>query len=225
MTCSPLVESFAAEAEAALPCASGTAFFREPQRFEILAREVYPRWREAAASGARPRVVRAWSAGCATGEEPFGLAMQLLQHFPASEGWTVDVLATDRSSAALLATRTAIWRMERAEAIPEPWLHRYMLRGTGPSEGMFRAGRALRKVVRCAPYDPTAPDGGSAMDLVSWQNLPSGAARPVRRELLVRLIERVAPGGVLLSDGECPVGLADRLRSIGPGVWQRPSAP
>src|SRR5213075_352267 len=75
-----------------------THFFREPQHWEFLERDVYPVWAEAADANRRPRIVRAWSAACSTGQEPYSLAMQLLTHLPAMDGWRHELLATDLST-------------------------------------------------------------------------------------------------------------------------------
>src|SRR6185369_16721993 len=59
-------------------CTNETQFFREPRQFEFLADRVYPAWRAAAEAGTRARTIRAWSAACSSGEEPYSLAMSLL---------------------------------------------------------------------------------------------------------------------------------------------------
>ncbi|MEI7893228.1 MAG: CheR family methyltransferase, partial [Myxococcales bacterium] len=71
-----------------------TNFFREPQHFEILTRQVLPSLAE------RSRRVSVWSAGCSTGEEPYTLAM-VLSEFVESRGLTFSVLATDVSGRVL----------------------------------------------------------------------------------------------------------------------------
>lgn len=124
-----------------------THFFREPRHFKFLAEEVFPAWRDEAARGERSRVIRAWSAGCSSGEEPYSLAMTLLEAFPPGSGWEVEVLGTDLSTRVLARAGAAVWPIAKAGEIPEPLLRAYMLQGTGPSAGMMKAGPELRASV------------------------------------------------------------------------------
>ena len=112
-----------------------TRFFREPRQFEFLEREVLPAWIAAAAAGRRARRIRAWSAGCSTGEEPYSLAMTLLAHCPPSAGWEVEVVATDLSTRALEKAKAAVWPVDDAREIPAAYLKRFMLRGVRAQAG------------------------------------------------------------------------------------------
>src|SRR6185503_8802125 len=125
-----------------------THFFREPHHFDHIADDLAPAWARAAAAGARPRRIRAWSAGCSTGEEPYSLAMTLLSRFPAEAGWSIDIVATDLSTRVLDAARAATWPIAKADEIPRPFLRQFMLRGVGSTAGKLLAGRELREVVR-----------------------------------------------------------------------------
>ena len=70
-----------------------TAFFRHPEQFEVLARDVLP---------TLPQPVNIWSAGCANGQEPFSLAMLLEE-----QGIAGSVIGTDLSTTALQRTVAA----------------------------------------------------------------------------------------------------------------------
>jgi chemotaxis protein methyltransferase CheR len=85
-----------------------TQFFREPRHFELLSETFIPAWRAEAARGARARHIRVWSAGCSTGEEPYSLAMTLLAALPPSDGWEIEILATDLSTRVLAHARQRI---------------------------------------------------------------------------------------------------------------------
>src|SRR5262245_36088598 len=74
-------------------CTNETHFFREPKQFDFLESTVYPAWKAAGAAGTRSRHIRVWSAACSSGEEPYSLAMSLLNHFPPEAGWTIEIIA------------------------------------------------------------------------------------------------------------------------------------
>ena len=69
-------------------CTNETHFFRDPRQFQFLNDHAYPRI-EADAAHKGFRKVRAWSAACSTGEEPYSVAMSMLSRFPPANGWQV----------------------------------------------------------------------------------------------------------------------------------------
>jgi chemotaxis protein methyltransferase CheR len=199
-----------------------TQFFREPAQLGFLVERVFPEWRERAEKRRRSRVVRVWSAGCATGEEPYTLAMLLADALPAEQGWRIEILATDLSQRVLAVAEAAQWSVARAKDVPEHYLKRYMLRGVRAQQGLMKAGPELRALVRCAQVNLNAPfyavDG--PFDLILCRNVLI-YFKPERRQPVVdRLARHLAPGGyLLLGHAESLAGAADRYKSVGPKVY------
>ena len=71
-----------------------TCFFRNRPQLDAIQKIALPRIIEAK-SKLSPQQLRIWSAGCSTREEPYTLAMILLEEFQAPQGWTVEILGTD----------------------------------------------------------------------------------------------------------------------------------
>ena len=188
-----------------------TSFFRERKHFELLEREVLPAWRQEAATGRRPRCVRAWSAGCSTGEEPYSLAMVLLQQLPPSEGWQIEILATDLSTRVLERARAGVWPIEKAEAIPGDYRRAFMLRGVRDQEGTMKAGPELRAVVRFAQLNLHAESYAvpRGCDLLFCRNVLIYFDQPTRVGITSRLISHLQPGGFLF------LGHAETLHATG----------
>jgi chemotaxis protein methyltransferase CheR len=115
-------------------CTNETHFFRDPRQFLFLNDHVFPKLEAEAARTGNKRV-RAWSAACSTGEEPYSLAMAMLHRFPPSVGWQVEIVATDLSNKVLAAARAALWPIDKAEDIPLHYRKQFMLRGTGSQTG------------------------------------------------------------------------------------------
>lgn len=197
-----------------------TAFFREPWQFDFLRRDLFPEYRRDAAAGRRPRRVRVWSAACATGEEPYSLAMVAAEELPESEGWHVDVLATDLSRQALARTRSACWSEAAAAAVPSTLRNRWLLTD---GSGRRCARPELRRRVRVRRlnlvHDPY-PRG--FFDLVLCRNALIYLHREARQAVLARLVERLMPRGcLLLGHAETAQGSGAELRPVAPSIYRR----
>jgi chemotaxis protein methyltransferase CheR len=200
-------------------CTNETHFFREPRQFELLTGRVLPAWRAEAEAGKRPRRVRAWSAGCSTGEEPYSIAMTLLSSLPA--GWELEVLATDLSTKVLARAERAIWPIEKAAEIPEAHRKAFMLRGFGAQEGLMCAGPEIRALVRFARVNLVGDwPAGPPFDLVFCRNVLIYFDRPVKTRVVERLLDRLDPGGYLfLGHAESLGGITARARPVAPTVY------
>jgi chemotaxis protein methyltransferase CheR len=211
-------------------CTHETHFFREPQHFAFLEREVLPEWRARGDTGSgQGRRVRVWSAGCSSGEEPFSLAMSLSHHLPPSEGWQLEILATDLSSRILDKARQALWPVEKAAEIPPAYLRAYMLRGVGSQEGKMKAGPELRERVRFQQLnlnDSTASPG-PRFDLIFCRNVLIYFDAASKARAVERLLSSLAPQGYLfLGHAESLTGLTGRVITVKPTVYrQRPPTP
>ena len=201
-------------------CTNETSFFREPKHFEFLEREVLAKW--AAETPVGGRRVRAWSAACATGEEPFSLAMTLLAHLP---GWEIEVVASDLSTRALDEARAAVWSIEQSAEIPERYLKAFMMRGVGARRGEMMAAPELREVVRFAHVNLHAARYAveGVFDLIFCRNVLIYFSNPGRAEVVGRLVRHLGPEGLLfLGHAETLNGITDELRSVGPTVYGWP---
>ena len=203
-----------------------THFFREPLQFDLFADACCGEWRALAESGERPRQLRVWSAACSTGEEPYSIAM-ILQDRLAREGWSVQVVASDLSTAALARARDGVWPVTRLAAVPRPYLKRYFLRGVGPEAGKAKVGPLVRSTVDFCHVnlsDDAYPLAGS-FDAIFCRNALIYFDTASRAHVLDRLIQRLSPGGFLfLGHAESLLGTGHRLRSVMPAVYRLPPA-
>jgi chemotaxis protein methyltransferase CheR len=203
-------------------CTHETSFFREARQFELLENRILPEWRAAAEAGRRARKVRLWSAGCATGEEPFSFAMLLALHLPAAAGWDCNVLGTDLSTRALARAESATWTIRRAAEIRPLLLQRFMLRGVRSQEGTFQAGPELRALVRLQQLnlnDASYPLS-ETFDLIACRNVLIYFDAAARTRVIERLLHHLAPGGYLfLGHAESLLGRTDRVRPVIPSVY------
>jgi chemotaxis protein methyltransferase CheR len=197
-----------------------TRFFRESKQFELLDSDVLPRWAAEAAEGKRPRRIRAWSAGCSTGEEPYSLAMLLLSHFPRD--WDMEILATDLSTRVLERARAAVWPLSKSKEISPAFLKTFMLRGTGPEDGKMKVGPEVRAFVHFerlnlndASYQVQGP-----FDLILCRNVLIYFDSEGKRRVIGKLLDHLAPAGFfLVGHAESLNGITDRVRGVIPSVY------
>lgn len=200
-----------------------THFFREPRQFEFLETILIPRWREQARIGARTKSIRVWSAACSTGEEPYSIGMTLLHHCPPSDGWDIEIVATDLSTRVLERAREAVWRIGKAAEIPKPYLKSFMLRGTGPEEGRMKGSPELRSIVQFSrmnlndvPYPMPR-----RFDLIFCRNVLIYFDNEVKTRVVTELLGHLAPDGLLfLGHAESIHGLTRKAKLAGPTVYQ-----
>lgn len=105
-----------------------TSFFREPHHFEHFRREVAPALIKSAREGARMRM---WSAACSTGEEPYSLALTLLDVFPDAAKHDIRILATDIDRKCVATARAGIYKQETVAQIKPALRDRWMVAEAG----------------------------------------------------------------------------------------------
>ncbi len=87
-----------------------TSFFRNEPQLLSFADEVLPRILAEKEKAGRLRTLKIWSAGCSTGEEPYTLAMMILERLKGKTGWTVEIIANDISESVLQKARRGEYR-------------------------------------------------------------------------------------------------------------------
>jgi len=104
-----------------------TGFFRDPETWDYLQGELLPKMLGGSKDGYEP--FRCWSAGCATGEESYTLAMVLLEALgPQAFEQRVKIFATDVDEEALAIARAASYTEQQVEGVPKPLLEKYFHR-------------------------------------------------------------------------------------------------
>jgi two-component system CheB/CheR fusion protein len=142
-----------------------TSFFRDPESFGALEKEVIPRLFE----GKGPDdTVRVWVPGCATGEEAYSLAILLREHTPKSYGAPkLQIFASDIDEHALEVARIGRYPASVARDVPAARLNQYFVR----EDGTYRVGGELRGICLFAQHNLLRDAPFSKLDLISCRNL------------------------------------------------------
>lgn len=202
-----------------------TSWFRDVHPFDELRRSVLPQLVQRRAA---TRELRIWSAACASGQEPYSVAMLLREHFPQLVSWRVHLLATDFSTSVLRRAREAVYsQIEVNRGLPAPMLVKWF-RKDGLDWRLrddVRNAVEFREVNLTAPW-PTIP----TQDIVLLRNVLLYFDAATRRSVLRNVHRVLAPDGLLfLGGGETTLTMDDSFEPVTfgrtvayrprPGVW------
>jgi chemotaxis protein methyltransferase CheR len=199
-------------------CTNVTHFFREPHHFEFMAKEMVG-WLEQG-----QRRFRFWSAACSSGEEPFSLAMTLLEAARSYDGVDIRILATDLSTKALDACLQGRYSAERMKTVPTEFRDRWF--DTIKVDGVvgYRAKPELRDMIvfrRVNLSMPPFPMQGP-LDAVFCRNAMIYFDNPVRIRLLGEVRRLLKPGGYLVvGHAESLTGIVSEFKYVSPAIYVR----
>jgi len=188
-----------------------TLFFRDPAVYDAIRSALVPELAERRATG---RAVRIWSAACSSGQEPYSLAMLLLE---AGLGpGDVEIVATDLSNQILDKAREGKYlQLEVNRGLPAALLVRYFER-----QGLeWRVKETVRKMVKFQPFDlRQSPRSLGMFDLVLCRNVLIYFELETRKAILAGIRSVMRPGScLLLGTSETVFQIDEKLtrRSLG----------
>lgn len=206
-----------------------TSFFRDAEAWDALKTDVVPQL----LARAEPDLpIRVWSVGCASGEEPYSIAMLFADAMGVAEFCRrVKIYATDLDEEALKGARSAIYAPRDLESVPAPYLERYFER-TGHH---YVVQRDLRKCVIFGRHNVVFDAPISRIDLLVCRNLLIYLESETQGIVLPRLHYALSDEGFLfLGKAETqlarsplfrPIDAKQRLFAKISQEWRRPRTP
>jgi len=196
-----------------------TKFFRESHHFDHLAEEFIPAVvRKGLATGRRR--LRIWSAGCASGEEPYSIAMTLRQGFPDLDQWEAYVLATDIDTNALDEGVAGTYGAKQVADIPELLRAKYMRPAAGDRfrvSGRLRSLTAFKWLNLIEDWPMKGP-----FDAIFCRNVIIYFDRHTQESVVKRFTNLLAVGGILyLGHSESPIWGSGPLKLVGRSIYQK----
>lgn len=119
-----------------------TSFFREQHHFDYLKNTVLP---EVIKRNSNSRTIKVWSAGCSTGEEPYSIAMTLLENVPS--GWDMKILATDLDTNVLQSAASGVYSNSKVEGLPTNTLKRWFKKGAGQNANKVKVSKECQALI------------------------------------------------------------------------------
>jgi chemotaxis protein methyltransferase CheR len=197
-----------------------TSFFREPHHFQYLREHVLA---PLAANPKDGRRLRIWSAGCSTGEEPYSIAMTVLEALPDAGNWDVRILATDLDSEVLERARRGIYPPERTGNLSPERLQRFFIerqeaggvcRQIAPQVAALVTFKQLNLIHALPMKGP--------LDAIFCRNVVIYFDKDTQRELFARIARLQRPGDLLfLGHSESLFKVCDSYALIGKTIHRR----
>jgi chemotaxis protein methyltransferase CheR len=198
-----------------------TAFFRHVKQFEHLANIILP---QIAAQKTTTKKLRIWSAGCATGQEPYSIAMVVNEMFEGVNGWDIKILASDIDTDALKFAYKGLYPRRSVEEIPTEYLKKYFREGIGRDKGFYSVKEELREniIFRRLNFMGSEFPFKSPVDIMFCRNVMIYFDPEFKKKLIenfYRLLE--ADGFLCLGASESLIGVDDRFALVGHSTYQK----
>jgi chemotaxis protein methyltransferase CheR len=171
-----------------------TYFFREDYQMKCMVQALIP---EVLKRGGGERRLRVWSVPSSTGEEPYSLAIHLLEHWPEVNDYDVEIVASDIDTNVLEAARRGVYGPRSVQYVPKHILNKYFTRAAG---GEFQICEDLRSSIdfrQANLNDPIQTRLFYDFDIIFCRNLLIYFDDVSRRRAAETLYEALNPGGFL----------------------------
>ena len=195
-----------------------TSFFRERHHFDFLAQQLLPALERCDAGTRRMRL---WSAGCSTGEEPYSIAIVLLEHMRYLRNWDIRILATDIDTNVLSHARSGRYSMERRERMESERLLRWFERT--PDGEQFVVRDELKRLITFKALNlmDEWPMRGP-IDVIFCRNVVIYFDRETQRQIVARMAALQRPDDhLILGHSESLLQVSKQYRLVGDTIHRR----
>jgi len=198
-----------------------TSFFREERHFQFLRSEFLPELMGKKQS--QQKKLRFWSAGCSSGEEPYSIAITLLETIKDLSGWDVTILATDISTKVLREAQSGVFHKERVQSIPPGLLKKYFLKGERNWTDFVRVKDRLRQHIRFGRLNlMSAFHFDDPFDCIFCRNVMIYFDQKTRTNLVNRFYDCLQTNGLfLIGHSESLTGVKHSFKYVMPAVYRK----
>ncbi len=201
-----------------------TSFFRESQHFDYLNRVYFPQMFEKKKKKGDSRI-RVWSAGCSSGEEPYSIAITLLEAVAGRGSWDVKVLATDISTRILEKAKAGVYEKKRIEPVSPQVRQKYLKKcGSGGDSELWEVKDNLKRTVVFARLNLMEqwPVKGP-LEFIFCRNVMIYFDKPTQSKLVNRYFDLLDSGGLLFTGhSESLTGIEHKFAYVQPTIYRKP---
>jgi two-component system, chemotaxis family, CheB/CheR fusion protein len=184
-----------------------TSFFRDPEVFKKLERDIVPKMFEGKSAS---DTLRIWSVGCATGEEAYSVAMLLLEEAARrKDPPKIQIFASDMHKRSLNGAREGLYAGDIETDVSAERLARFFQK----ENGGYRVSKEVRDTVVFAPHNLLGDPPFSRLDLITCRNLLIYLDRSVQRDVIDLFHYALCPHGYLLLGSAETIDAADLFRT------------
>jgi len=174
-----------------------TYFFREAYQLDCLVNSLM----DEVAWNKRPgQRIRIWSLPCSTGEEPYSIALNLLERWKGLADWDVEILASDIDTQVLEKSQEGIYEKRSLQHVPADWLQKHFKAVPGEARHRYQLNQGVRESVgfsRINLYSASEVASLGKMDIIFCRNLLIYFDDLSRRQAAERLYDAMNPGGFI----------------------------
>ena len=198
-----------------------TYFFREESHFQKL-REILPSMLTTPGRNRQRAVLRVWSAGCSTGEEPYSLAM-IVSDFLEESSSDVRIMATDISTKVLRSADKGIFHRDKLNNISPVTLKKYFQIGSGKWEGYYRIKKNVKDMIQFLRFNlMDTPPSDYRFDIIFCRNVMIYFDKATQGALVTRFYNCLNKGGYFfIGHSESLTGLSHDFKYIEPSVYRK----
>ncbi|RPH31059.1 MAG: chemotaxis protein CheR [Bacteroidales bacterium] len=197
-----------------------TDFFREPIHFDFLTSTVLPEL----LSSSKHRNIKIWSAGCSSGEEPYTIAIVLLEFLEKNPTFDFSILGTDISTKILQKAIDAVYKDERVEGIPYYLKQKYFLKSKDRDNPSVKMSSLLRNKIRFERLNfmENSYSVFDSFDIVFCRNVLIYFDRNTQEKVIGKICTKINTGGYFfLGHSESIMNMDLPLRQIKPTIFQK----
>jgi len=191
-----------------------TSFYRNEPQLQCFSDEVLPLILQEKSQSRGIRNLRLWSAGCSTGEEPYTLAILIIERLKLLTGWNIEIVANDISEDVLHKARIGSYSGITLRNVPPDILSRYFIR-SGENYAVSPEVKALVKFSQINLNDPQKVAQLSGMDAVFCRNVMIYFSDEVKKQVVRGFFNSLRPGGYLyIGHSETLHGISKAFRLV-----------